>query len=151
MSEMKDRLHDDMVASMKARDKDRTRVLRAALAAITNAEVAGKEAHELTAAEELKVVIKQERQRRDSAEEYAKAGRDDLAEVEVAEAEILAEYLPTPLTDDELNAIVDEEIAKVPDASMKQMGAIVKAVNARAEGRADGGAVAKAVKAKLMK
>lgn len=150
MAELKDRLRADMTTAMKARDKDTTKVLRAVLTAIQTEEVAGDEAHELDADAELKIVTKQVRQRRDSAAEYAKGGRQDLADVELAEAEILQVYLPAPLTDDELAALVDEEVAAAgPDVSMKQMGQIIKAVNAKAAGRADGGKIAGLVKAKL--
>lgn len=150
MAELKDRLRADMTTAMKARDKDTTKVLRAALTAIQTQEVAGAEAQELDGATELALVTKQMRQRRESAAEYAKGGRQDLADVELAEAEILQAYLPAPLTEDELAALVDEEVAAAgPDASMKQMGQIVKAVNAKASGRADGGRIAGLVKARL--
>ncbi|OYO20121.1 glutamyl-tRNA amidotransferase [Enemella evansiae] len=150
MAELKDRLRADMTTAMKARDKDTTKVLRAVLTAIQTEEVAGDEAHELDADAELKIVTKQVRQRRDSAAEYAKGGRQDLADVELAEAEILQVYLPAPLTDDELAALVDAEVAAAgPEVSMKQMGQIIKAVNARAAGRADGGKIAGLVKSRL--
>ncbi|OYN93724.1 hypothetical protein B0O41_1507 [Propionibacteriaceae bacterium ES.041] len=150
MAELKDRLRADMTTAMKARDKDTTKVLRAVLTAIQTEEVAGDEAHELDADAELKIVTKQVRQRRDSAAEYTKGGRQDLADVELAEAEILQVYLPAPLTDDELAALVDAEVAAAgPEVSMKQMGQIIKVVNARAAGRADGGKIAGLVKSRL--
>lgn len=150
MAELKDRLRADVTAAMKAKEKQTTKVLRAMLTAIQTEEVSGESAHELTAEQELAIVTKQVRQRRDSASEYAKGGRQDLADAELAEADILQHYLPEPLTEAELGAMVDEEVAAAgPDASMKQMGQIVRAVNERAKGRADGGAVAAAVKQRL--
>lgn len=150
MAEMKDRLRADMTAAMKAKEKEKTKVLRAALSSIGNAEVAGDQATELSADAEQAIVAREVRQRKDSAASYSEAGRDDLARTELSEIEILQAYLPTPLTDDELNTLVDEEVSAAgPDVSMKQMGQIIKAVNAKAEGRADGGRVAAAVKAKL--
>ncbi|WP_425309614.1 GatB/YqeY domain-containing protein [Ammonicoccus fulvus] len=151
MAELKDRLRADMIASMKAKQPDTTKVLRAVLAAITTEEVSGDAAHELTEAQEQAIVTKQVRQRRDSAEAYAAGGRQDLADVERAEVEILEAYLPKQLTDDELNALVEAEVANAGEVTMKQMGQIIKAVNARAAGRADGGKVAAAVKARLQK
>ena len=150
MAELKDRLRADMTAAMKARDKDTTTVLRAVLSAIQTEEVAGAEAHELDADTELKIVTKQVRQRRDSAAEYTKAGRQELADAELAEADILQVYLPAQLSEDELSAIVDEEVAAAgPEVTMRQMGQVINAVNARVAGRADGGTVAKLVKARL--
>lgn len=149
MAELKDRVRADMIASMKAKQADTTKVLRAVLAAITTAEVSGDAARELTAEQELAVVTKQVRQRRDSAEAYAAGGRQDLADTELAEAEILQAYLPTPLTDDELAELIEAEVKAAGEVTMKQMGLIIKAVNAKAAGRADGGRVAAAVKARL--
>lgn len=151
MAELKDRLRADMIASMKAKQADTTKVLRAVLAAITTEEVSGDQAHELTADQEQAVVTKQVRQRRDSAEAYAAGGRQDLADAELAEAEILQAYLPKQLTDEELGALVDAEIAAAGEVTMKQMGQLIKAVNAKAAGRADGGKVAAAVKARLQR
>lgn len=149
MAALKDRLRADMIASMKAKKADTTKVLRAVLAAITTEEVSGDQAHELTEEQELAVVTKQVRQRRDSAEAYAAGDRQDLAEVELAEADILQVYLPAQLTDEELAAMVETEVAALGEVTMKQMGQVIKSVNAKASGRADGGRVAAAVKARL--
>lgn len=150
MAEMKDRLRADMTAAMKAKEREKTKVLRAVLASIGNAEVAGDEAAELSAEAEQAIVAREVRQRKDSAASYTDGGRQDLADAELAEIEILQHYLPTPLTDDELNELVDAEVSAAgPDVTMKQMGQIIKAVNTKAEGRADGGRIAAAVKKKL--
>lgn len=150
MAELKDTLRKDMTAAMKAKDKDTVAVLRSVMSAFTAEEVSGDAAHDLTAEQELAVVRKQARQRRDSADAYAEAGRQDLADAENAEADILERYLPKPLSPDELAALVDAEIAALgEEPTMKHMGGLVKAVNAKAEGRADGKAVADAVRARL--
>ncbi|WOP17231.1 GatB/YqeY domain-containing protein [Raineyella sp. LH-20] len=153
MAELKDRLRADMKAAMKEHDQQRLGTIRMALAAIMNAEVEGS-AHELTADEEQKLIAKEVRQRRDSAETYAQAGREDLVDKETAEAEILQAYLPQPLTPEEVGALIDAEFATIEAETgaaptMKQMGAIMKAVNARIAGRFDGGAVAGMVKGRL--
>ena len=150
MAELKDQLRTDMTAAMKAKDRHTVTVLRSVMAAFSAEEVSGDASHELTAEQELAVLHKQARQRRDSAESYGDAGRQDLAEAEIAEAEVLEAYLPQPLSSEELTALVDAEIAALgEDPTMKHMGALVKAVNAKAEGRADGKAVADAVRSRI--
>ena len=145
MAELKDQLRTDMTAAMKAKDRHTVTVLRSVMAAFSAEEVSGDASHELTAEQELAVLRKQARQRRDSAESYGDAGRQDLAEAEVLEA-----YLPQPLSSEELTALVDAEIAALgEEPTMKHMGALVKAVNAKAEGRADGKAVADAVRSRI--
>lgn len=149
MARLKDQLRTDMTAAMKAKDKTTTTVLRAALAALTTAEVSGLTAHDLTDDQELDVLTKQVRQRKDSAQAYADGGRTELAEAELTEAAILQRYLPAPLTDAELERLVDDEIAAAGEVSLKQMGMIIKAVNAKAQGRAEGAKVAAIVKGRL--
>lgn len=154
MGAIKDRLRTDLTAAMKARDDFAKSTLRMAIAAIQYAEVAGAQATELTEAEEIAVLTKEQRTRTESAETYAAAGRPELAEKEAGEAALLARYLPQPLTEAELTAIVDEEVARVSaelgtKPTMKQMGGLVKAVNARVAGRADGKTVATQVRARL--
>jgi uncharacterized protein YqeY len=154
MGELEQRLHDDMVAAMRERDKPRTDTLRMAIAAIRSEKVAGKQARELTGEEELAVVRREVNKRRDSAEAYSAANRPELAEKEMAEAALLSGYLPEPLSDAELSNMVAEEIAALTDQTgvaptMKHMGQIVRAVNARSEGRAEGRAVAAEVRKQL--
>jgi len=149
MGTYKDRLKTDLAAALRAKDEAAKGNIRMLLAAITNAEVAGATAKQLSDVEELAVLTREHRQRKDSAQTYADAGRGDLADKETSEAEFIATYLPTPLTDDELKAIVAEEIAAFEAPTMKQMGQIVKAVNARAAGRAEGKTVATLVRAAL--
>jgi len=149
MADLKDRLRADLIHAMKAKDTFTTGVLRMAIASIANEEVSGAAAHELTDSEEQAVLIKEVHKRRDSAEAYAQGNRPELAEKEEREAQLLSTYLPAPLTEAELDQIVAEEVAAVDGATIKQMGLIIKAVNARTQGRADGSAVAAKVRAAL--
>jgi len=150
MAATKDRLKRDLAAALRAKDEAAKMNIRMMMGAITVAEVAGDTARELSHAEELAVVTKEMRQRRDAAATYAEAGRADLAEKESAEAEFISRYLPAPLTEDELVALVDDAIAALGEApTMKHMGAIVKAVGAKAEGRADGKQIATLVRSRL--
>ena len=154
MSELKEQLKVDLNAAMKAKDDVAKSSLRMAIAAISNAEVAGDEARSLSLAEEQAILTKEVRKREDSAQVYADAGRAELAEKETAEARFLERYLPAALTEDELLELVAAEVAAVEASlgerpSMKQMGAIVKAVNEKAAGRADGKTVATLVRRAL--
>ena len=154
MGELKDRLKTDLVTAMKAKDDFAKSTLRMAIAAIGVEEVAGASARQLTDAEETSVVTKEVSKRRDSAQAYAEGGRPELADKETREAEFLQEYLPAPLTEEELDRIVAEELAAAETSggekpTMKQMGMIVKAVNGRVAGRAQGSVVAAKVRAQL--
>ncbi len=154
MSELKDRLRADLTAAMKARDALTTATLRLALTAITNAEVAGAEAKELSDAEVVAVLNKEVRKRGEAAEAFAGAGREEQAAKERAEAEVLSADLPRPLTDDEIAGLVRQAVESVTAAmgsapTMRQMGLVIKDVQARAQGRADGSRIAAAVKAAL--
>lgn len=153
MGALKDRLKAELVVAMKARDEAAKSNIRMVLAAIGTEEVAGKEARELTEADEQQVVAREVRRRKDSAEAYAAGGRPELADKERSEAEFLSKYLPAQLSDDEVRALVDAEIEKASAGgerpTMKQMGQIIKAVNAQAQGRAEGGTIAKLVRAAL--
>ena len=102
MAELKDRLRADLTESIRARNELRTATIRMVLTAVTNAEVAGTEARELSDDDVLAVLTKEAKKRREAADAYRDAGRADRAEREVAEAGVIADYLPTPLTDDEL-------------------------------------------------
>jgi uncharacterized protein YqeY len=139
---------------MKAHDELTKSTLRMAVAAIKNEQVAGKEARELSDAEVLGVLNREVAKRRDSAEAYTAGNRPELAEKELAEIEVLQRYLPAALTDAELDAIVTEEVAAAAAQlgsapTMRQLGLVIKAVNARAAGRAEGATVAAKVKAAL--
>lgn len=153
-SELKTRLRSDLTTSMKAKDKLRTATIRMLLAAIQTEEVSGKEAHDLTDEQVLKVLAKESKKRGESAEIYTENGRGELAATERAEAQIIDEYLPTPLTDAELADVADTAIAQVAEElgarpGMKQMGQVMKVASALAAGKADGSRVSKAVKDRL--
>ncbi|WP_084020491.1 GatB/YqeY domain-containing protein, partial [Mycobacterium avium] len=111
MAELKSRLRADLTAAMKAQDKLRTATLRMLLAAIQTEEVSGQQAKDLTDDEVIKVLAKESRKRAESAEIYTQNGRGDLAANEHAEARIIDEYLPTPLTEAEVADVVDTAIA----------------------------------------
>ena len=154
MGPLETRLSEDMKTALKAGEKERVSTLRMAIAALKNEKVAGKTARELTEADELKVLTSEVNKRRDSAEAYTSGNRPELAEKELAEAAILAEYLPQQLTEAEIAAIVDEEVAAVTATlgdkpSMKQMGLVMKAVTPRIAGRGDGKVAAGLVRAAL--
>ncbi len=154
MSELKDRLRADLTASMKARDAVTTGTLRMALAAVTNEEVSGATARDLSDAEVVTVLSREVKKRKEAAEAFDGADRPELAEKERAESAVLARYLPQQLTDDELRTLVAEAVAEVAAATgaaptMKQMGQVIKAAQARSAGRADGARVAAAVRSAL--
>lgn len=154
MSELKARIRTDLTTAMKAKDKLRLATLRMILAAIQTEEVSGKEAHDLTDDDVLKVLAKEAKKRGESAEIYTQNGRGELAANEHAEAQIINEYLPTPLTDEELATIVDTAIAQVAEdlgerPAMKQMGQVMKIASGLAAGKADGSRLSKAVKDRL--
>lgn len=144
-----DRLREDLTAAMKRRDELATSALRMALAGIKEAAVSGKEARELDDDEILKVLGKQVKKREEAAEAFRNAGRPDRADRELAERDVLAAYLPAALTDDELEALVDEVLAEGSFSGMAAMGPAMKAVTARVAGRADGKTVADLVRARL--
>ena len=149
MGELKDRLKDDLTASMKARDELRTATLRMVLTALGNEEVAGKAARSLSPAEELGVLTREAKKRREAAEAFRTGGAEDRAARELAEQEVLAAYLPAQLSDEELAAVVAEAVASSGASGPGGMGAVMKAVGPRVAGRAEGGRVAAAVRAAL--
>lgn len=155
MSTLKEQLRADLTAAMKARDELVKGTLRMTLTAVGNAEVAGTEARQLSDDEVLKVIAKEAKKRAESAEAFAAAGREELAAQERAEGEVLARYLPSQLSDDELAAIartaVDGTAAELGEQpGPRQMGQVMKRATAATAGRADGGRVAAAVKALLL-
>ena len=149
MAELKERLRADLNAAMRARDQVRMRTLRMALTSITNEEVAGASARDLTDDEVLKVLTREARKRREAAEIFSAAGRSDQAAAERAEGDVLAGYLPAQLSDDELAALVDAAIAETGARGMAAMGQVMKTVTPRVAGRADGARVAAEVRRRL--
>ena len=149
MGELKDRLQQDLTTSMKARDELRTATLRMVLTAIGNEEVAGKAARSLSADEELTVVTREAKKRREAAEAFRSGGAEDRAAREVAEEQVLAGYLPAQLSDEELTGLVARAVASSGASGPQAMGAVMKAVGPLVAGRAEGGRVAAAVRAAL--
>ena len=149
MSELKDRLQGDLTAAMRAKDEVRLATLRMTLTAVKNEEVAGGQVTELDDAGVLKVLAREAKKRRESAEAYDGAGRPELADRERAEGVILEEYLPAQLGDDELAARVAAAIAVAGATTPQQMGAVMKLVTPKVAGRAEGGRVAGEVKKQL--
>ena len=146
---LKARLETDLRDAMKARDELVTSTLRMAIAAVRNAEVAGSKARELTDDEVLGVLAKEAKKRREAAEAFAGAGRDESARKEEAEALILARYLPEPLGDGELAEMVAKALGAGGFTSMAQMGAAMKAAKEAVGGRAEGGRIAAEVRRQL--
>ena len=148
MSALKDQIRADLKEAMKAKEKERTGTIRMLLAAIQTAETEGSK-HEVDDAEIQKIIAREIKKRRESAEIYTTNGRDDLAETELTEAGILEAYQPKQLDDAELAQLIDEAIAETGADSMAQMGQVMKAATAKAEGRADGKRISEAVKSRL--
>lgn len=155
MSTLKEQLRADLTTAMKGRDELVKSTLRLTLTAIGNAEVAGSSARELTDDEVLGVITKEAKKRAESAEAFAAAGRAEQAAQERAEGEVLARYLPTQLSDDEVDELARRAVADVAaetgeQPGPRQMGQVMKKANAAASGRAEGGRVAAAVKRQLV-
>jgi uncharacterized protein YqeY len=152
VTSLKLQLKNDLTTAMKAGNDIAKSTIRMALSAITNAEVAGDEAVELTDDQVIKVLQSEVKKRQESAEVYEQAGRTEAAVKERAEAEVLSVYLPAALSDDELAGVVQEEVARAAAQGaqgMKAMGAVVKAVRERVGSGADGSKIADLVKAAL--
>jgi uncharacterized protein YqeY len=154
MAELKSRLRADLTDAMKTQDKLRTATLRLLLAAIQAEEVAGPHARELSDDDVLKVLARESRKRGEAAEIYTQNGRGELAAEEHAEARIIDEYLPPPLSEAELADVADTAIAQVAEQlgerpGPRQMGMVMKAATAIAGGKADGKRLSAAVKDRL--
>ncbi len=142
MADLKERLRTDLTAAMKSRDELRTATLRMALTAVTAEEVSGKAARELSDDEVAAVLRREAKKRREAADAFASAGRDQQAAREQAEGEVLAGYLPAQLDDADLAAIVADVITTTGASGMRDMGRVMAAANGVVAGRADGGRVA---------
>jgi uncharacterized protein len=148
----KQSLRNDLTTAMKAKDVDLTATLRMLIAAVGNAEVAGKEQTVLSSDQVVAIVRAETKKRQDSAAVYTDAGRAELAEKELSEAKILSRYLPAELSDAELNEIVSAAVsAATADGQVgpKAMGAVMKVVKEQAGARVDGSRMAAAVKSAL--
>ena len=144
---LKGRITDDVKSAMKAGEKDRLKVLRLITAAIKQVEV--DERRELDDPAILGILNKMVKQRRDSITQYQQGNRQDLADIEQQEIEVISGYLPEQLSDAELDALVDKAIAASGATHIRDMGKVMGAIKAQAAGRADMGAVGAKVKARL--
>jgi len=149
MAELKERLHAELNAAMKARDEVTTATLRMALTSITNEEVAGKTARVLSDDEVIKVLGREAKKRREAAEAFDAAHRPELADRERAEGAVLDRYLPAQLSDEELGELVVAAIGEAGASSPRDMGAVMKLVQPRVAGRADGKRVSEEVRRRL--
>ena len=152
MSTLKDQLQSDLTDAIRAQDELTMATLRMALAAITNAEVSGKEARELSDDEVVLVLTSEAKKRREAAESFDAGGATDRADRERAELGVLQRYLPEQLTEDEIKSIVAAAVAAAAaegKTGPAAMGAVMKVVTPQTRGRADGGQVAALVKSAL--
>jgi len=149
MTELKAQLKADLTSAMKQRDELTTATIRMLLTAVTNEEVAGKSARELSDDEVLKVINREAKKRREAAEAFRGAGRAEQAQREVAEETVLARYLPQQLSDEELSTLVAAAITDAGATEPRQMGLVMKAVTPQVAGRADGKRVSDEVKRQL--
>jgi len=142
-----DKLNDDLKTAMKARDPERVSVLRMTLSEIKNARIEKRD--DLTDDDVIQVLKKAVKSRTESADEYRKGGREDLAVKEESEAEVLQAYLPSQITGAALAALVDAAVAETGATSMKEMGAVMKAVLGKHGSQVDGKEVGGLVRARL--
>ncbi|WP_150243935.1 GatB/YqeY domain-containing protein [Nocardiopsis quinghaiensis] len=149
MSELKERLKNDLTTAIKARDKVRTGTLRMVLAAISTEEASGSAQRSLDDGEVTRVLTREAKKRREAAEAFEKGGRPEQAEAERAESEVISDYLPKQLTDEELSGLVAEAVAETGAEGPKAMGQVMKVVKPRVADRAAGDRVAAEVKRQL--
>jgi uncharacterized protein YqeY len=146
---LKEKLQNDLTEAMRARDEVRSSTIRMVLTAIKNEEVAGKEARELSDAEVITVLSREAKKRREAAEAFEQAGAKDRADMEKAEGVVIAEYLPVQLSESEIKEMITAAIAETGATGPQQMGLVMKSIQPKIAGRADGGVVSSLVKAAL--
>ena len=142
-----EQLKDQMKEAMRAKDKARLGTIRLALSAVKQIEVDTRET--LTDEQTTAVLTKMVKQRRDSITQYESAGRPELAAIEAAEIQVIETFLPSPLTEEEVAAIIDEAISQVGASTMADMGKVMGALKSKVQGRADMGAIGSQIRAKL--
>lgn len=147
MSAIHDSLKEAMKDAMRAKQKERLSTIRLALSAIKQVEVDTRET--LDDAAVLAILDKLVKQRRDSIKQYEDADRQELADIEKAEIVVLQDFLPAPLTDEEVNALIEDAVSKTGAESMKDMGKVMGLLKPQLQGRADMGAVSGKIKARL--
>jgi len=146
---LKEKLQNDLTAAMRARDEVRSATIRMILTAVKNEEVSGKEARELNDQEVITVLSREAKKRREAAEAFEQAGAADRAANEKAEGAIIAEYLPAQLSESEIKDLISAAIKETGAAGPQQMGLVMKSIQPKIAGRADGGLVSSLVKAAL--
>ena len=147
MSDLKQRINEDVKTAMRDRDRERLATLRMILAAIKQKEVDDRV--ELDDSQVLSVLDKMARQHRDSIEQFTAAGRDDLVARETAQLAVVSEYLPQPLSDAEIDKLVEQAISDTGASGIKDMGRVMALVKPAAQGRADMGKISAMVKSRL--
>lgn len=148
---IKERLQKDLTEAIRARDEITSGTIRMVLTAITNEEVAGKEARVLSDEEVIAVLSREAKKRREAAEAFETAGRTDKAALEKSEGEVIAKYLPAQLSEADIAAIIAEAIASTGAKGPADMGKVMGAIKPKIAGKADGGVVSALVKAALNK
>ena len=146
---LKEKLQSDLTEAIRGRAEVKSGTIRMLLAAITTEEVSGKEARVLTDAEIITVLSREAKKRREAVEAYFAAKRTDLADKEKAEGEVIAEYLPAQLSEDEIKKMIADAIAETGAAGPSGMGSVMKVLSPKIAGKADGGVVSGLVKAAL--
>jgi len=148
---LKETLHEDLTAAIRNSNKLVSGTIRMVLTAITTEEVAGKEARKLSDEEIITVLSREAKKRREAAEEFAKAGREDRAAEEKAEGEVIAKYLPAQLSEDEIKKIIADAVASTGASGPADMGKVMGAIKPLIAGKADGSLVSSLVKSTLNK
>ena len=146
---LKEKLQSDLTEAIRGRAEVKAGTIRMLLAAITTEEVSGKEARVLTDAEIITVLLREAKKRREAVEAYVATRRTDLADKEKAEGEVIAQYLPTQLSQDEIKKLIAEAIAETGATGPSGMGSVMKVLSPKIAGKADGGVVSGLVKAAL--
>jgi hypothetical protein len=146
---LKEKLQNDLTDAMRARDEIRSSTIRMILTSIKNEEVAGKEARELNDSEIITVLSREAKKRREAAEAFDQAGAKDRADQERAEGIVIGEYLPKQLTEDEIKSLIATAMSETGASTPAQMGLVMKSLQPKIAGKADGGLVSSLVKAAL--
>ena len=146
---LKEKLQSDLTDAIRSRAEVKSGTIRMFLAAITNEEVSGKSARVLNDAEIITVLSRESKKRREAVEAYVAAKRTDLADKEKAEGDVIAQYLPSQLSEDEIKKMIADAIAETGAAGPAGMGLVMKVLSPKIAGKADGGVVSGLVKAAL--
>ena len=146
---LKEKLQNDLTDAMRARDEIRASTIRMILTSIKNEEVAGKEARKLNDSEIITVLSREAKKRREAAEAFDQAGAKNRADQERAEGVVIGEYLPKQLSEDEIKSLIVAAMAETGASTPAQMGLVMKSLQPKIAGKADGGLVSSLVKAAL--